>query len=196
MKRETFLFTLLLLFVSALAHGNPVQNPSMEGSFVSQDPLGSVAEAWTGYGSGAFSSGTTAHHGAKSQQTSWSGEGHGELGPDGIYQQIDSLESGRIYKASVWFRFDFQPHGDWGAGAITCRLGTDPNGGTIPDVVADWVSNSDGGSSTWKEIVAFFASNGEAATLFIEVAGYGDAQTEVWIDPWFSAPGSVIRRLI
>jgi len=158
-------------------------NLSMEGAFTYQHPLGNVAEAWTGYGSGYFSKGSHVHHGVKSQQDSWSGVGYETFGPDGIYQQIESIESGRIYQVSAWFSLDSQYYGMWGGAWITCRVGVDPNGGTSPDAVTNWMSDSDDGSATCKKTSTFFLANGAPATIFIEVTGRGSSFSDCPF-PW------------
>ena len=174
---------LLPVLIPALVFGNLVQNPSMEGSFISQPPLGEVAEYWTGWSNadepGSFSEGGYAHDAFKSQAISWHGSGMEGFGPEGIYQQVGSLQPGQIYRVSVWFKFHFERGGlTWGWGNITCRTGADPDGGTDPDSVTNWNSVSDYADcdyyeGSWLNVVTFFSTNGSAASIFIEVDGVG-----------------------
>jgi len=175
----------LLLLTPALAYGNLVNNPSMEGNFIYQDPLGDVAEYWPGWrtGYGYFDDETYyAHDGSKSQAIRWSGYGCGEFGPEGIYQQISALQPGQTYKFSAWFKYRFQASGMFSDGAITCSIGTDPNGGTNPDVVTKWTSVSDYGAGwyegPWRNVTTFFSPNTSIATIFIKVNGNGFAEDE------------------
>ena len=159
-------------------------NPSMEGNFISQDPLGNVAEYWTGWGVGYyyeyFWEGDYAHDGTKSQEVYWNRYGWQQFGPSGIYQTINSLEPGQIYCFSAWFKFRFETMG-WGNCDITFSVGTDPNGGTNPDVVTNWNSVSDISSGGWYEVpwinvVTFFSATGSTTTLFIKASGTGNAE--------------------
>ncbi len=177
---------LLSLIIPLFAYGNEVNNPSMEGAFISQPPLGYVAEYWTGWGeTGWFWENTDyAHDGSKSQEIHWSPAvgGFESFGPDGIYQQISSLQPGQSYRVSVWFKFRFDVPIGWGQGNITCRVGTDPNGGTNPDVVTNWTGVSDSGgewyNGPWLNVVTYFSPNGSTATLFIKADGSGEAWAE------------------
>jgi hypothetical protein len=174
---------------------NPINNYSMEGNFIYQDPLGYIAEYWTGWEegyNGYFSEDTYyAHDGSKSHKISWSNYGYSEFGPDGIYQQISSLQPGQAYLVSVWFKYLFQSFGMmWGEGDITFSVGTDPNGGTDPDVVTNWTSVSDsawGGyyEGPWLNVVTFFSATGSTTTLFIKASGSGNAEQE---DPYCPEP--------
>jgi len=195
---RTKLLTLCVLFVwfilSAASAWASVNNPSMEGNFIYQNPLGDVAEYWTGWEegyNGYFSEGSYAHDGIKSQEIEWYQSGSWNLGPDGIYQTINSLEPGQIYCFSAWFKFRFETMIliGWSEGGITFSVGTDPNGGTNPDVVTNWTSVSDGGygwyEGPWLNAVTFFSATGPATTIFIKVDGVGYAEQE---DPYCPEP--------
>jgi len=204
MKERNLYPILLLFFTSALAFGNLAQNPSMEGNFVYQDPLGEVAEYWTGWSGGYLQPyffgyynsyyAYYAHEGNKSQYVGWHSQEPGNIeffGPDGIYQQINYLQPGQIYRVSVWFKYFFHipPWPGWrtfGYSCITHSVGMDPNGGTNPDVVTNWSSLEvsinceyfyDG---PWLNLVAFFSPKVNTATLFIKLdgSGWGGAEEE------------------
>jgi len=189
MKRTIIIASLCVLGLTLAGYGNEANNPSMEGNFIYQDPLGDVAEYWTGwrgaysYLHGYFSEETSyAHDANKSQEVSWNGFGPEEFGPDGIYQQISSLQAGQSYRAAVWFNCDFYYYGDYGYCDIICSVGIDPNGGTNPDAVTDWADRYwDWGS--WFCVPTFFSPTGSAATIFIKVTGFGDAWWEDWQCP-------------
>ena len=184
----------LLLLTPALGYAaNLVNNPSMEGSFISQPPLGNVAQYWTAWTeavppasiAGGFWQGNDAHDASKSQEIQWSGSGTEDFGDDGIYQQINSLQSGQIYRVSVWFKFSFNAYLNWGwsDGSIICRVGVDPNGGTDPNVVTSWADDYDSADSdlyegSWFNVVLFSPANATTATVFIEAYGSGDAWNE------------------
>ena len=186
----------LLLLMPVLGHANLANNPSMEGPFISQPPPGDVAEYWTawteagGASAGDFSQGSVAHDGTKSQEIQWDGWGYESFGHDGIYQQISSLQPGQAYRVSVWFKFHFSAQAASGGayGNIYCKVGTDPNGGTDPDVVTNWNSAlEDGGGDLyegpWFNVVTLFSPEGTTATVFIMVNGNGDAVQEDWMCP-------------
>ena len=162
----------LAVFVAALplqVSGNPVENPSMEGSFVSQDPFGNVAAHWTAWNQrasayayeGEFLENTDpneVHEGNKSQEILWE-ESHGRLGSqdigwDGMFQQIDALQPGNLYRASVWFTGQYlglvgPPPNDSGVSMhLTGSIGVDPDGGASPDAVGYWV---------WEELSEVYA---------------------------------------
>jgi hypothetical protein len=189
------IYAILLPFIiPALAYGNFVDNPSMESNFIYQDPLGDVAEYWTGWTeadgpyAGDFSQGSVAHNANKSQEIQWDGFGWEHFGPDGIYQQITSLQPGQTYRVSVWCKCNITTGGDSAYANIICSIGTDTNGGTNPDVVDNWVSVSEyaygsSGESPWFRGMAVFSAYTSIATIFIKVSGDGDA--EVWFEgPW------------
>lgn len=145
MKTRTVFTILLTLIIPLFAYGVDVNNPSMEGNFISQPPLGDVAQYWTGWRDSyeGFSESAYAHDANKSQEVHWTGSGGESFGPTGIYQQIGSLQPGQSYRISVWFKFHFSAmmaFGGWASGDITCSIGTDPNGGTDPDVVTNWAA--------------------------------------------------------
>jgi hypothetical protein len=159
-----------------------MNNPSMENF------IGGVAEYWAGWtGSSTFSKGLYAHDGAKSQQIGWNGYGWSQFGPGGVYQQISSLEPGRVYRLSAWFKYRFEPQGN-GWSDVTCSAGTDPAGGTNPNVVTDWMSVSDSAfgwyEGSWLNVVTFFSPTGPAVTIFIKAEGYGYAEMEPMQASW------------
>ena len=125
-KRVTWRHCLLLavlLTLSLNALGEEIINPSMEGEFIEN-----IAEYWEclcAGGSGMFSEGTEAHEGVKSQGIGWYGYGGMSFGPDGIYQQISSLEPGRTYCISAWFKYTFWPQGSWGDSSVTFSVDDD-----------------------------------------------------------------------
>jgi len=186
MKTRTVFTILLTLIIPLFAYGNNVNNPSMEGAFILQAP-GYVAEYWSdfGSGSGSYAQGSYAHDGSKSQQISWDGLGYESFGPDGIYQQISSLQPGQSYRVSVWFKFRFEAMlmMGWASGEMTFGVGIDPNGGTDPAMVDNWDEVTDYGyeyyEGPWLNVVTFFSPNDTTATLFIKASGYGDAMDEV-----------------
>ncbi|MHC4529104.1 MAG: Ig-like domain-containing protein, partial [Planctomycetota bacterium] len=194
MRPAIFLASLSVLGFVPLLYGNEVNNPSMEGNFIYQDPLGDVAEYWTGWrpgGSGPqghFSQGSHAHDGTKSQEIRWSGFGEEEFGYHGIYQQIDSLQAGQHYRASVWFKYRFETEGDEDYSRLTCGVGSDPNGGTDPGTVSNWTSVSDTvrrwEDGTWHNVITFFSPTGTIATIFIRVDGWGSASRVIFEPPY------------
>ncbi len=191
MKVKNIYVIVLPLMLPALAYANLANNPSMEGAFIYQDPLGFVAEGWTAwteeywYRLCFFAEGTCAHDGLKSQ---WIGlwgaqEGYYSFGDDGIYQQINSLQPGQGYQASVWFKYFFEADSWYCVSEVTCSVGIDPNGGTDPNVVTDWVSVTDSThepryEGPWLNVRTFFSPNGSIATIFAKIHGYGDAEEE------------------
>jgi len=199
MRPRNICTVFFVLITSPLFAANLVQNPSMEGSFIEAD-VGYVAEYWSAFYSTPcpyiafyFSQGNYAHDGIKSHLMSWYSRGDFEtllydFGPDGIYQQMSPVDPGLIYKASVWFKLRFQT---WASGftyaTVTCRLGTDPNGGTNPGVVVNWMGDSDSTYASeyegpWIQSSIFFSPATTVATLFVEVTGYGEARA--YCDPW------------
>jgi len=183
------------LVIPALAQINLVENPSMEGDFIYQESLGYIAENWTGWQEedyGWFSEGNYDHEGSKSQKIHWNGAGYDEFTTNGIYQQISSLQPGKCYRVSVWFKFCFQA---WivepacTQGYITFGVGANTNGGTDPAMVNNWSELTDSYDSDiawyegpWLKVVTFFSPVDTTATLFMKASGYGDAW-EVNLEP-------------
>jgi hypothetical protein len=173
-----------VVVLAPLAHGNLVRNPSMEGDFD-----GGVADYWIRWGqdNASFSEGSYAHSGSKSQEMCWYGS-HRSFGADGVYQQISSLQRGQYYRISVWFKFHFEALGPnaMGYGEITCSVGIDPNGGTDPNVVTDWVGVSDDGWAIYRNVATSFSAITSEATIFIKAAGRGSSWVHLPPDyePW------------
>jgi len=200
-------FVFFLIFFPLIrptsAYGNLAKNPSMEGSFIPQGSLGDVGEDWTGWEElrgtydlkGEFSEGDVAHDGSKSQKITWDNpspswpKGEASFGNDGIYQQIDSLQSGKIYRASFWFKGsmggEFPIEGSaWFS--LFGAIGADPEGGTNPSAVPHWnwtwVSESwqpyEAPDSPWYNLSVPFSPNGSTASIFIRM--YGDASDYIY----------------
>lgn len=194
MKATVYLTLLWLFSALFLAHANEVNNPSMEGTFYFyQDPLGDVAEAWTGFSESScyFSKGSYAHDGSKSQEIIWNGWGYESFGVDGIYQQLNNLQPGKSYMYSAWFKLNFYAYGGVcpipgfvnGNVSITCGIGADANGGTDYAAVSNWSQTTEDGWGEWYEgswinITSFFSTNVTTPTIFIKLDGYGDAVEE------------------
>jgi len=168
---------------------NSFCNPSMEDTFIN-----GIAKYWGGWGDGSFEEEVFyAHEGSKSQEINWlsCGPGPDTFGPAGIYQQITQLQQGQIYCISAWFKFRFEAYmafGGWANGNIQVGIGVDPNGGTNPDNVTDWSTQTDSTGSMsyegpWLNVITFFSPNDTNSTLFIKANGDGDAQEEDWECP-------------
>lgn len=191
------------VFIAAIlpisVHGNLAQNPSMEGSFIPQGSLGEVAEEWTGWENlrqtydlrGRFSEGNIAHDGSKSQQITWDNPypaypyGDASFGYNGIYQQIDSLQAGKVYRASVWFKATmgqyFPIEGSSGF-SLFGAIGADPDGGTNPNAVSHWIwtwmqwhfwPSGDNPFPAWYNLNVPFSPNGSKVSVFVRM--HGDA---------------------
>ena len=196
-KTNFKILLLILLFAvanssqPALASNNLVNNPSMESIFIVQSPLGNVAEYWTGWGQGGgvFSEGSEAYNGDKSQEIRWDGDGWREFGPDGIYQQINSLQTGEVYWLSGWFKYEFLPMGMIADGDVEFSLGIDLNGGTDPDQIGidNWVSYQHWGSGSftvnWTYLAMAIEPADTTATVFVKAGGHGQAMEEMPPDP-------------
>jgi len=189
---SVLLIVLLLISAgSAFASGNLVENPSMEDNFVEQRPYEYVAEYWTGWGQGGgiFSEGSEAYNGDKSQEIRWDGDGWREFGPDGIYQQINSLQTGEAYWLSGWFKYEFWPGGMIADGDVEFSLGIDLNGGTDPDQVSPdkWVSYQHWGSGSftvnWTYLTMAVEPSNTTGTVFVKAVGHGQAMEEMPGDP-------------
>ena len=156
-------------------------NRSMEDTFIN-----GVAKYWGSSGSGYFNEHTYyVHEGNKSQEISWNGFGSEEFGPSVIYQSITALQPSASYLVSAWFKFRFEAMmgGEgWIIGEIEFSVGSDPNGGTNPDVVNNWMSVQDSAygyyEGDWQKITTFLSPVNDTATLFIKCEGTGDAVTE------------------
>ncbi|MHC4644517.1 MAG: Ig-like domain-containing protein [Planctomycetota bacterium] len=196
---------LLLVFLTVLAPipalGNPVENPGMEGDFISQGSLGEVAEGWTGwveekdssYELGEFHENSDANYvrgGGKSQEIYWWWI-WGGFGYNSIYQQVDNLQAGGVYRASFWFKVRHPANARNQSCDFYGGIGVDPNGGVH---LSGWSVRKEsltrfwpyGGAviSPWRNVSRCFSPNGTEATVFIITYGYGWAEDLYW-DPWW-----------
>ena len=189
---------LLVAVMLPLARANVVDNPSMEGSFITQDPFGDVAEHWVPWYQqknwglrGDFSENSNpewSHAGDKSQLILWDGFWMQNIGYDGMYQQVDSLQPGDVYRASVWFRGRYLGAAGAPGASLFLRgsIGTDPHGGASPDAVTHWDSAETMGVYSlsswdvlpWCHMCVIFSPSDSTATVFVSI--WGNAINEGW----------------
>jgi len=190
---------------NSAVYENLAENPSMEGSFIPQDPMGNVAEYWTGWEGegwwgdsleGEFSQGDIAHTGGKSQKIKWDnpypdppGKGEASFGYDGVYQQIDQFQPGQIYRASFWFKGEMWTESySYAHISILGGIGVDSNGGANPNAVTHWSevwkqansswAHPDPLELPWSQVTVCFSPSGSTATIFIRMWGNGHSYDE------------------
>ena len=209
--RETVSLFVLVLAMPLAGYGNLARNPSMEGSFITQDPFGEVAEDWTAWeGQGwwegdsldaVFSEGDVAHDGGKSQRITWAGLGDDSFGYQGLYQCIEGLVAGDIYRASFWFRGKMEtqvPLGGTAGFSIHGGIGAAPNDATDPNEATGWnevmgqVHRTWAGwpYTQWYHVTTYLSPAGDVATIFIRFWGHGSAWGYVEIP---NPDGSITR---
>ncbi len=201
MRKQKAVFAIVLSLIFTIVSplfGNEVANPSMEGSFISQGSLGSVAENWKAWqgdtDNGFFPSPNFSqspygyfHTGTKSQAIEWEGYGPQTFADGGIYQQLTGLQTGKTYNASAWFDFAFiggdVSQATWIYLERTSSIGLDLNGGTDPAAVSNWAGIYHNTytlydytyDSGWFNLNTNFIATDSTATLFIKIQGFGDA---------------------
>ncbi len=195
---------LLMIFLAtgipAFAHANLAENPSMEGDYVQQGDIGSVAPSWVGWqgqlsgnplGDFKVSPGLNVHEGTKSQRIDWSGSSSvSNFGLDGVYQQINSLGPGHLYRASFWHK-GFASGGMETQIGVSGTIGIDPNGGVDFNAVQNWSDNGSRWlygfsyySTNWKQASQWFIPTSNVATVFIRLQGGVNAYDITYIpDP-------------
>jgi hypothetical protein len=209
--RKIILFAAIIVLTASFQTygdmiGNVVNNPSMEGNFNN-----GVADGWTTWGGGGsfYNETSYAHDGSKSQgwfDSAWSGDISWDAG---IYQQLSSLESGKVYDTSAWFQYQFGAHpggpGPWqwmagypsGYCSTTFSIGIDTSGGTDPTAVTEWKNTSydaagESYCSPWINVATSFTADSDTATIFIKLNGHAMAMAEYYMydpmDPYMPQP--------
>lgn len=190
MKRQ-ILILILVAVVSVSQAKPPVQssgellcNSSMNLPYENYTGYGDAADCWTPWGWGLFDWGVIDLFNYPSQKIYHSGSGNGFYGPCGIYQNINHLEPGQLYRLSSNMQIDGQILTEFEPGVYvrtTCeymnQVGVDPTGGTDPYNVPMWSLEYTTGQELgefyphWRLATVYFIADRKKATVFTRQTG-------------------------
>ncbi len=192
MRRICVVIVFVLIF-PLHANAELLRNPSLDWAYIYHPGYGYTAEYWVPWGSGEFDWDIYDLLNFTSQKIQHSGYGFGSFGPCGIYQTIDGLEPGTVYRVSGFFDnngylYSDQDENLYVTYSSISQIGVDPNAGIDPYQTPRWspirgiwhdtlTNYGNYYYTAWSQENVYFKATQSAATIFTQQFGIVEGES-------------------